>query len=97
MGPTATILSYDLYKFGYQVIDIGHIDIEYELYLRNASNMIPIPNKYVNEARKGNINIGNIKDENYYSQIIEISYSSDNPQIVPKISFLNNSLFNRII
>ena len=71
MGPTATILSYDLYKFGYQVIDIGHIDIEYELYLRNASDMIPIPNKYVNEAKKGNINIGNIKDENYYSQIIE--------------------------
>lgn len=75
LGPTATILSYDLCKFGYQVIDIGHIDIEYELYLRNASSMIPIPNKYVNEARKGNINIGNIKDKNYYSQINEIILS----------------------
>jgi len=28
LGPTATILAYDLYKLGYQVIDIGHIDIE---------------------------------------------------------------------
>ena len=56
-------------------LNIGHIDIEYELYLRNASSMIPIPNKYVNEARKGNINIGNIKDKNYYSQINEIILS----------------------
>ena len=36
LGPTATLLAYDLYKLGYQSIDIGHVDIEYEWYLRKA-------------------------------------------------------------
>ena len=31
LGPTATILAYDLCKNGYQAIDIGHADIQYEL------------------------------------------------------------------
>ncbi len=71
LGPTATILAYDLYKAGYQVIDVGHVDIEYEWYLRNATNKIIIENKFVNEAKKGNKNIKDIKDKNYYNQIIE--------------------------
>lgn len=33
LGPTATILSYDLYKKGIRAIDIGHINKEYEDYL----------------------------------------------------------------
>lgn len=33
LGPTATILSYDLYKLGYQAIDIGHMDFEYRCFL----------------------------------------------------------------
>ena len=71
LGPTATILAYDLYKAGYQVIDVGHVDIEYEWYLRNATNKIKIENKFVNEAKKGKKNIKDIKDKNYYNQIIE--------------------------
>ena len=70
LGPTATVLSYDLYKAGYHVIDIGHVDIEYEWFLRNASNVIKIEGKFVNEAKGGNINIKDIKDKNYYEQII---------------------------
>ena len=50
LGPTSTVLSYNLYKSGYQVIDIGHIDIEYEWFLRKATKRIQIDNKYVNEA-----------------------------------------------
>ena len=50
IGPTSTVLTYDLYKLGYQVIDIGHIDIEYEWFLRKATKRIPISNKYVNEV-----------------------------------------------
>ena len=42
LGPTATILAYDLYKLGYRAIDIGHIDIEYEWFLRKANTKIPI-------------------------------------------------------
>ena len=45
LGPTSTVLAYDLFKLGYQVIDIGHIDIEYEWFLRNATKRIPIDNK----------------------------------------------------
>ena len=34
LGPVASILSYDLCKMGYQVLDIGHADIEYEFFIR---------------------------------------------------------------
>ena len=50
LGPTSSVLAYDLYKIGYQVIDVGHIDIEYEWFLRKATKKIQIENKYVNEA-----------------------------------------------
>ena len=51
LGPTATVLAYDLSQFGTQAIDIGHLDIEYEWYLREAHEQkILIPGKYVNEA-----------------------------------------------
>lgn len=33
LGPSATVLAYDLYKNGYQAIDIGDINAEYECYL----------------------------------------------------------------
>ena len=71
LGPTASVLAYDLYKAGYQVIDIGHVDIEYEWFIRNSTKVIRIPNKYVNEAKNGNKNIGIVKDNKYYNQIIE--------------------------
>ena len=70
LGPTATVLSYDLYKLGYQVIDIGHADIEYEWYLRKVKTKTPIKNKYVNERRKSQKNITNVTDKNYYLQTI---------------------------
>jgi glycosyltransferase family protein len=69
LGPTATVLAYDLYKLNYQVVDIGHIDIEYELYLRKAKHMISIPSKLVFEAAGGTSNISNVTDINYYNQI----------------------------
>ena len=70
MGPTATILSYDLYKAGYHVIDIGHIDIEYEWFLRNAKTKIKIEGKYVNEVKEGRTEIKEIIDKLYFNQII---------------------------
>lgn len=51
LGPTATVLAYDLSEFGIQAIDIGHLDIEYEWYLRGShTKKVKIPGKYVNEA-----------------------------------------------
>ncbi len=72
LGPTAKVLGYDLYKYGYQVIDVGHVDIEYEWFRRKIKSKVPIKNKYVNEARGigGASNIENVEDINYYKQII---------------------------
>jgi glycosyltransferase family protein len=71
LGPTASILAYDLYKLGYQAIDIGHIDLEYEWYLRNCTRPVLIENKYVNEVR-GNYKYKKVDNRKYYSQIIQI-------------------------
>ncbi|KAG4092857.1 DUF1792-domain-containing protein [Neocallimastix lanati (nom. inval.)] len=70
LGPTATILAYDLHNVGYQAIDIGHADISYEWFLRNATHKIKIDNKYVNEACGGGTNIEDITDKSYYDQIL---------------------------
>ena len=70
LGPTATILAFDFFKLGYQAIDIGHLDIEYEWFLNNATKKIQIKNKFVNEARGVRYNFTKVKDKNYYSQII---------------------------
>lgn len=52
LGPTATILSYDLSMNGYQAIDIGHLDIEYEWYKMNdnTGKKRAVTGKYVNEV-----------------------------------------------
>jgi len=70
LGPTATILAYDLHNAGYQAIDIGHADISYEWFLRNATQKIKIENKYVNEVKDGGKNIDDVTDKSYYDQIL---------------------------
>jgi len=50
LGPTATVLAYDLCNDGFQAIDIGHLDIEYEWFLNNADRKSVVANKYVNET-----------------------------------------------
>ena len=69
LGPTATVLAYDLCIEGYQAIDIGHIDIEYEWFLQEATDVCPVKNKYVQESVGGNI-VGEIHDIKYESEII---------------------------
>jgi glycosyltransferase family protein len=39
LGPTATVLAYDLCRKGYQAVDIGHISEEYECCLRKETPM----------------------------------------------------------
>lgn len=70
LGPTATVLTYDLYRDGYQAVDIGHIDLEYEWMLRGAMEKIIIPGRYVNEVKGGNVVSDNAIDEKYTRQII---------------------------
>lgn len=69
LGPTATVLTSDLCKHGYQAIDIGHIDIEYEWMLMGAEHKVPVMNKFVNEAG-GGIGVGEFDDEKYLSEIV---------------------------
>lgn len=69
LGHTATVLAYDLAKVGYQAIDIGHIDIEYEWFLMKATKKVPIPHKYVNEVPEGR-QFSEERDKDYLSQII---------------------------
>lgn len=71
LGPTATILASDLSVKGMQALDLGHIDIQYEWYLRNDKSFKPIPGKYTNEAVGGN-NAGDCIDGIYLSQIITV-------------------------
>lgn len=70
LGPTATILAYDLSKEGYQAVDIGHIDIEYEWFLNGAKQKCPVKNKYIGEINGGDI-VQNIDDTQYFEQIIK--------------------------
>lgn len=53
LGPTATILAYDLFKNGRQAIDIGHVDIEYEWCKMKSKRKVPLKHKYVNESANG--------------------------------------------
>ena len=68
LGPTATVLAYDLSKKGYQAIDLGHLDVEYEWYLQGADK-IPLKGKKVNEAI-GDLSTFEITDMKYEESII---------------------------
>lgn len=69
LGPTATVLAYDLAKLGYQAVDIGHVDIEYEWFLQQAVEKCPVKNKYIGEIPHGN-EVEVIGDEKYEKEII---------------------------
>lgn len=68
LGPTATVLAYDLYKYGYQAIDAGHVDVEYEWWRMGAKRKVKLERKYVNESPNGQ----SVSDagEEYEKQII---------------------------
>lgn len=69
LGPSAGVLAYDLYKSGYQAIDIGHLDLEYEWYLKGLGTRCEIKHKYNNEFVNGE-KVEDIQDELYLSQIL---------------------------
>lgn len=70
IGPSSGVLSHDLSLNGYQAVDVGHIDIEYEWFLRGKGVRTPVPGKYNNEIRGGDI-VEEITDSLYEAQIIE--------------------------
>lgn len=68
LGPTAKILAYDLIQEGYQVVDIGQIDMDYEWYIAGRGIRVPIQNKYVSQLPP--TEVPEIKDKKYREQII---------------------------
>lgn len=71
LGPTATVLAYELNKLGYRALDIGHIDIEYEWFLNKVEHISPVKNKYIGEVVNGDI-VEDINDSTYKSQIRKV-------------------------
>ena len=71
MGATATVLAYDLALAGFQALDIGHIDIEYEWMLEGTGGRTRVKDKYTNEVPGGEI-VNDIQDPVYESQIVAI-------------------------
>ncbi|WP_203633368.1 GT-D fold domain-containing glycosyltransferase [Lacticaseibacillus suibinensis] len=69
LGPTATVLAYDLAKLNLQAVDIGHADLEYEWYLQGARDRVNIAGRYVNEIAGGQVVVPATTDE-YNRQII---------------------------
>lgn len=72
LGPTATVLAYDLAEMGIWAIDFGHMDIEYEWCIREVEKKISIPGKHVNEVTGDQIVGGVNKNDlnEYETQII---------------------------
>lgn len=69
LGPTATVMAYDLAKEGMQALDIGQIDNEYEWYLRGAKERTAIPGKMVAEV-SNSVHEEYINDAEYKAQIV---------------------------
>ncbi|MBP2197656.1 GT-D fold domain-containing glycosyltransferase [Pantoea cypripedii] len=70
LGPTATVLAYDLSQQGIRCIDSGHIDIEYEWMRSAARDKVKVAGKNVNEAGVLLSDEVRDNDENYRSQIL---------------------------
>lgn len=68
-GITATVLAYELAKLGYQAIDLGHLDIEYEWFRMGAKDRVPIEGKFTNESESGHNPCG-CSDPTYRCQIM---------------------------
>lgn len=52
LGPTATVMAYDLAKENFWALDIGHIDLEYTWYLKGENEKSPVEGRLVNETEK---------------------------------------------
>ena len=69
LGPTAKVLAYHLSQKGYQVLDIGHIDSEYEWMKMGAKTKVKFAHKHTAEYNFDQ-DIEFIEDEMYNNQIV---------------------------
>jgi glycosyltransferase family protein len=69
MGPTAKALVYFLAARGYQAIDIGNLDLEYEWFRMGVTERVKVKGKYTSEVAGGRV-VEDVDDPIYHSQII---------------------------
>lgn len=69
LGPTATVLAYDLFKQGVRALDMGHLDLEYEWFIAGAKEKQLVKNKIVNEVQEKD-NIEEINEQKYLESVI---------------------------
>lgn len=70
MGPAVGVLAYDLTINGFQAVDLGHVDLEYEWFLKGQGKRVPIKNKYNNEVIGGDVVETTELSEDYIEQIV---------------------------
>jgi glycosyltransferase family protein len=80
LGPTASCLADDLTRAGYQALDLGHIDIEYEWWRLKATERVPIRGKYTNEAV-----LTGVSNNPVYGGLTEDEMAQYNSQIIAKV------------
>mgnify|MGYP002509914086 CR=1 FL=1 len=68
LGVVSEVLVFDLMRKGFQAVDIGQIDMDYEWYLAGAKKRVPIPDRYVSQLPPAEIE--EVTDEIYLKQII---------------------------
>lgn len=69
MGPSAGVLAYDLTVEGYQALDIGHLDLEYEWFLAGKGERTSVPYKYNYEVKGVDV-VEELQDPVYEGQIV---------------------------
>lgn len=71
LGPSATVLAYELALKGIRTIDIGNLDMEYEWYKRNVDKRVTIPGKHTIEIEMSQREkVSN--DDEYSKQVIAL-------------------------
>lgn len=84
LGPTASVLAYDLAMQGIQALDIGQLDNEYEWYIMRAETRLPIPGKCVAEVPECHMP-KEIQDETYENQIVaRVGVQSNSRKVLGK-------------
>ncbi|MCX8489545.1 MAG: GT-D fold domain-containing glycosyltransferase [Cyclobacteriaceae bacterium] len=73
MGPTAKVLAYQLTEKGFQVIDVGNLDIEYTWYKSGSKERFKVRGKYTSEVAGGR-DVEDVIDPIYASQIVASYY-----------------------
>lgn len=75
LGPTSKVIVDDLknkQKISNQIIDIGHIDSEYEWFKMGATKKVKIPHKHTAEFNNDDGKVDLLADKKYEQQIIKV-------------------------